>query len=117
MALQFNSERKVQERKEKMTDPKSGKGENTEGIKDFADGAYWRQLFPNFLAIKELKNAIFQNSRALIIDAEEAKYVPVRYNFVEIFDCAVFKGNKKVKVQYFLGMCVILKRRQEMKVS
>ena len=75
----------------KAMDPKSGEKKKKEGMIFFADGAYWWQLTFKYASVKEPENASYWSPRALTIDAEEARYVPTKYNFGETFDRAVFK--------------------------
>ena len=65
------------------------------GLKLFPDTAFWRELYPDSIAVQEPANPTLCIGWALTISEQDAGHVPKKYNFTEKFDISPFIGMKK----------------------
>ena len=72
--------------------------------KGFPPHAYWKVLDHESVRVDEPYNTTFKAPRAPTIPAEDALKVPIKYNFAETFDQAVWKGRMERPVVFASGI-------------
>ena len=71
-------------------------------MKIFSKDAYWEELFQLEDIVDEADNPTFSNPRAPTIEGKDAKFIPVKHNFAEVFDRPVFAGKVTCVLKYNL---------------
>ena len=71
--------------------PKKANKKAKAGVYDLPEDSWWKML-ETHSSVVEPKNSRFKQPRAPTINAEEAKYVPQKFNFAETFEQPQFEG-------------------------
>ena len=86
---------------EKKKESKKAEAKKKDAKKFFSDDAFWEDLVPLEEVVEEPLNPTFCQPRAPTIEERDAKFVPVKHNFIEEFEVPKFEATVSIKFILF----------------